>query len=468
VDSDCTDNNALTDDTCGGTPGTCQSQCLFTACTPACVSDADCDDQNAGTGDACLNPDTCAAACSNTSGIWEKLGWGALFPGMGITDGAGAGRLSIAVNNLGNPVAAWTEINDIYVKYWNGSAWASYGTSAASGGISNSGPAIASYDATIIADASGNPIVAWEEKLGGYSEIYLKRWNGANWTVMGTGSASGGGVSNTGHGSEGAELINDSTGAPILTWYEYASTGNYEIYVKRWNGAQWVEMGAGSASGGGISNLPDYSVHPAITLGADGNPIIAWSDKSTGVYQVYVKRWNGAQWMELGAGSASGGGISNALYGAGTVTLTTDGTGATIIAWNDDRNGNYTYSIFAKRWNGTSWEEIGAGSASGLGLSDSLNNSRYPSLITGASGAPVIAYNTNVAGIEQIYVKRWDGAVWEPMPLGSTTGRGVSDSDFTSSSPKIAANSAGNAFVSWSGQYRSVSPADVFVKKFNP
>jgi len=58
--------------------------------------------------------------------------------------------------------------------------------------------------------------------------------------------------------------------------------------------AGWEAMGVGSASGGGISKSAGQSSNPSLAVGPGGAPIIAWSDDSSGNYEIYVQGWNGS------------------------------------------------------------------------------------------------------------------------------------------------------------------------------
>jgi hypothetical protein len=72
--------------------------------------------------------------------------------------------------------------------------------------------------------------------------------------------------------------------------WEDDSGGDREIYVRRWNGSSWEEVGSGSASGGGISDSGGYSYDPSLAV-ADGTPYVAWYDYNGGDYEIYVRRW---------------------------------------------------------------------------------------------------------------------------------------------------------------------------------
>ncbi|MBM4048998.1 MAG: hypothetical protein FJ279_28190, partial [Planctomycetes bacterium] len=72
----------------------------------------------------------------------------------------------------------------------------------------------------------------------------------------------------------------------------------------------WGEMGSSSARQGGISQNAGSSREPAMTAW-NGSPVVAWEDDTGGDWEIYVKQWDGAAWTELGVGSATGRGISN-------------------------------------------------------------------------------------------------------------------------------------------------------------
>lgn len=52
--------------------------------------------------------------------------------------------------------------------------------------------------------------------------------------------------------------------------------------------AGWEEVGAGSASAGGISDNYGVSVYPSLAISPDGTPYIAWEDWSDSIYNLSV------------------------------------------------------------------------------------------------------------------------------------------------------------------------------------
>ena len=352
---------------------------------------------------------------------WVEIGSGSATDG-GINDNVTwVGNPSLAIDVDNTPIVAWYDLADwndeIFVRRWNGLAWAEMGTGSASGGgiSSNEGYSITP---SLAIEPDGSPMVAWMDTEPG-PDIYFRRWNGSAWVELGSGSASGGGISKTGNAVDPSLAIAPS-GMPIVAW-EDNSSGNSEIYVRRWNGSAWVEMGTGSASGGGISKNTGSSNAPSLAIGTDGAPVVTWTDNTTVNREIYVRRWNGSAWVEMGAGSATGGGISNVsgFSGTGSPALAIGPDGAPVIAWWDYYQ--YNYKIYVRRWNGLAWVEMGPGSASGGGISNT-GGATAPAVAIGSDGIPVVAWSDNSSGTDQIYIRRYQATCY---PLSRThTGNG--------------------------------------------
>ena len=101
----------------------------------------------------------------------------------------------------------------------------------------------------------------------------------------------GGGVSGTPGASRlAAGWPCTRTGGPCVAWQDAAS-GDEEIYVRSFDGTRWLEVGAGSAAGGGISG--GLSASPSLAMAVQGTIFAAWADESSGNSEIYVRRWPG-------------------------------------------------------------------------------------------------------------------------------------------------------------------------------
>jgi len=390
------------------------------------------------------------AALIFAEGAWSGLGGSATGTGVSGTPGVTSLPGSVAVDPQGRPVVAWAEVAggnfEIYVRRWNGSAWEQLGGSATGGGVSNT-PGW-SWEPVVAFDAQGEPVVAWNESLflGISAEIMLRRWTGTAWQELG-GSGSPGGVSASGATASGRPALGtDAAGNPIVAWTQAVTGGVNQIYLKRWSGSAWTELG-GSATDGGLSSSPDTSASdmPVLATDAAGNPVVAWRTGAFLAGEIYLKRWNGSAWIELG-GSAAGGGVTSSGTLCTAPSLALDAIGRPSLAWQRIVSGSW--EICLRRWDGASWTQLG-GSATGGGLSSTAQDSQSPSLAVSASGDPIVAWVESVTPQPEIWVRRWDGAAWSGV-AGSGSGGGVSATATQSLAPRIAFDAAGGLTVAWS------------------
>jgi hypothetical protein len=386
----------------------------------------------------CLGAGCTDGAC--LPGVWYGLGGSA--SGAGINGGAYAtgGGLGIALDAAGNPAVTWITVpyqeGEVYLRRWNGESWEELGGSATLGGISNS---IGQATATLAAvDGGGNPIVAWGVWGDSAAKTYLREWTGASWIGLG-GSESGDGIE---PGLDTFTFANvlavDATDNPVIAWFgSWDSDHPIEFAMRRWGGSVWEDPG--------ISELSAWSTEgQALALDANSLPTAVWSEND----EIYLRRWNGATWEELG-GSASGGGVSNTYYGSIGPNIAVDADGDPSVVWIErfaDHN-----AVYLKRWDGTAWQELG-GSASGDGVNGSVSEWYSCAIVMDTAGDPIVSWRVpgerdsygNVV-THNIYLRRWDGGAWvEIGGSGSGHGLGVINREFAMALPR-----AGRLCLTW-------------------
>ena len=97
----------------------------------------------------------------------------------------------------------------------------------------------------------------------------------------------------------------DSSNRLFVCWQD-SRRDEWDIFVRTsddgaaWNPIVMVNTGTG----------PDQT-WPAIAVAGNGNAYIAWQDDSSGDSEIYARRWNGTRWEEIGVGSATGGGAGS-------------------------------------------------------------------------------------------------------------------------------------------------------------
>ncbi|MBI5616868.1 MAG: right-handed parallel beta-helix repeat-containing protein, partial [Gammaproteobacteria bacterium] len=268
------------------------------------------------------------------------------------------------------------------------------------------------------------------------------------------GAAAGNGLSGSG-GLSTNPSVAVGGGVQYVTWTDTRS-GNPQIFVSALQAGSWREL-AGSASGNalgaGVSQSVSAAFNPSVAVDAAGAPIVAWTAVHNGVTDVYVARYDSVAgtWSAL-AGSQTGGGISSTgTAGEAHVVATANGP---VVVWLDGAAG--AQRVYARIFTGGSWQELGAGSATGNGLGGGTAAADVRDLSVTTDGTRVAAVWTQVnAGIRQVYLKEYAGAAWSALS-GSASGTGVSGiadaglaGSITHSSSPSAAYLNGTLFVAW-------------------
>jgi Bacterial Ig domain len=319
---------------------------------------------------------------------WTGTTWESVGNGLDVNTNKDASQPSMVLDSNSNPVVVWTESdgtsNNIYVKRWTGTAWILVG----SGFLDVNTNQFARLPSLAL-DSSGNPVVAWTERDGTFTNIYLKRWTGTAWILVGNGLLN---LINNQSFSD-ASLALDSSGNPVVAWSENDGT-SINVYVKRWNGTAWVFVGNGFLDVS--TNTTAYQ--PSLVLDSSGNPVVSWSEFDGASFNIYIKRWNGTNWFAVGNGFLD---VNTNRY-ATDPSLVLDSSGNPVVAWQEF-DGNF-YNIYVKRWSGTTWAAVGNGP-----LDVNVNQySEHPSLGLDSSGNPMVAWRESDGASENIYVKRFN------------------------------------------------------------
>ncbi|WNG46224.1 hypothetical protein F0U60_20440 [Archangium minus] len=141
------------------------------------------------------------------------------------------------------------------------------------------------YQASIAVDGASAPFIAWKEAQtfdGPNSTIYAANWNGSSWQLMGSLVSSGTTASSN------PSLIIGGDGFPLIAWSGYAAPET-SIWVSRWNGSTWQQVGSRLSAAAGTSTA---GFRPTLALDKNGQPLVAWHESDGTVSNVYVYRYN--------------------------------------------------------------------------------------------------------------------------------------------------------------------------------
>ncbi|MFN8742342.1 MAG: right-handed parallel beta-helix repeat-containing protein, partial [Pirellula sp.] len=318
--------------------------------------------------------------------------------------------------------------------------WGQFGSSASGPGLgSNDGLAIESSLAT---STSNSVFVAWADNRSGNFEILVARHSQGTWEGL-SGSANARGVSQTATSSRRPSISITGSSAPLIAWTEVTSSGS-NILVAQWNGMSnsgagaWEPLGD-SLSIGGISQTGSAD-HAMVKWTAAG-PVVSWIDSSNGIPQVYLKRFSSGSWQAI-QGSASGLGVSISSTGVQDMRLAVDNQ-KIALAWTAKRDG--IEQVYVREYNGSQWEFLGG-----------ANNNDAMTSNAGGSHAPSITYHSNqlfatwqakVNGVGRVYAARYT-STWQPAGPGSMEEMGLSEFGVQSTSPQLA-SLGGILHLSW-------------------
>ncbi|HSI03967.1 MAG: hypothetical protein ACAI38_18950 [Myxococcota bacterium] len=386
----------------------------------------------------CALPEVCDESrhvCSTATLTWEELGGSAT--GSGVS-GTGAQDVAVAVTAEGNPVVAWSAGDEIFASRWTGAAWEQLGS-----GVSLS--AAVSEEPAIAIDGVGRVLVAWTEGSDMAKDIYLRRWDGSAWQEL-DGSAQGAGISGIGLTSMQPQLAVTPSDEPVVAWLEDTGPTAWEIYARRFDGADWREYD-GSAQGDGLSKASVTAWNPSLAVRDSGNPCVAWSAGDTTV-DMRLRCWNGTTWLALGP-SADPGGISPTTSHAFNSSLAIDGLGRAWVSWRGNAEGRW--EAYLRYFENGAWREL-AGSAQ---VSGDIAASDHVKLAMSSSDRPVVAWLQDTGVGRTVAMRFWTGDEWVDLAEPGNEISAVGSIDVM----KVAVASGGSVIATW------IDGARVYLKR---
>jgi hypothetical protein len=216
---------------------------------------------------------------------WELVGGGSM--NVDVTDGAVGASVAFGGST---PFAVWLELTyapyyQVYVKHLDGVNWVQDGGNLASSTTDSAGSAS-------IAVVNNTPYVAFSEHDSGTNRflVYVKHFNGTDWVQ------NGGSLNVDSNKNAWEPKIYNSNGTIYVVWYESNISGVLDqIFVKYFNGANWVQVG-GSLN---VEPLQEAETPNVVFVG--NQPYVTWYESSAGEDQVFVKHYNGSAWVQDGS-----------------------------------------------------------------------------------------------------------------------------------------------------------------------
>jgi hypothetical protein len=146
--------------------------------------------------------------------------------------------------------------------------------------------------------------------------------------------------------------------------------------------------------------------------------------------------------------------ISTAAGNQALPQITSDGAGGAIIAWTDNRSGNY--DIYAQRVNASG---VVLWAANGVALCTAPGDQVSPRIISDGAGGAIVTWEDVALYVHAQRVNAWGAAQWTAggVVLGTATA-GQENS-------RCVSDGAGGAIVAWQGYNSSASNFDIYAQR---
>lgn len=370
---------------------------------------------------------------SDMYGEWQAVGSGMnAFVRKIITNGTDVYACGNFTTAGGNTVGR--------VAMWDGNTWTAVGS-----GLTND------FVNDIAFDSLGNLYASgYFTTICGVAANRIAKWDGANWSALGTGLAGGTGT------LVGYCLAIDSNDNVFVGGRFTTAGGISANRVAKWDGANWSALGTGYVGGDGSSFIYSIAIDSVDNVYVGGDDLMT-SIGGTSVTSVAM--WDGLAWSALGAGlshttpsSLYVGSIVidktvDVVYVGGRFTTAGGSSVSNIAAWD-----GATWSAMSSGF-GTE-VEVSISPSQEIYAADNSNVYKWSGVIwedLGGTAADTIAIDTN----DKIYI----GGGFTTVPLTHNLGCYVGATTTNSSSSLMVDIDTGTLLAKVNSDTYTTSPA---------
>lgn len=305
------------------------------------------------------------------------------------------------------------------------------------------------YSPQLVADGNGGVIITWfDYRPGASADIYAQRINNSGtpqWAANGIALCSA-----TNHQSA-PQIASDGSGGAIVTWPDYRSGTENDVYAQRVDSSGTVQW---TASGVVICTATNSQYYPTIVSDGAGGAIVTWYDRRGGVTtDIYAQRVSAAgtvQWTANGVALCTS---ADDQFGP---VIVADNAGGAIVTWYDFRNGNY--DIFAQRINSSGsirWL------SNGVALCTATGDQTYPLIASDSAGGAIVCWNDGRSGAYDTYAQRVTAG---GVALWASDGAAICTAAQDQYNARIVADGTGGAMIAWR-DYRGGVTIDMYAQR---
>jgi len=305
--------------------------------------------------------------------------------------------------------------------------------------------------ASLVSDGDHGAIIVWEDHRGASADIYVQRI-GAGGTVLWT--AGGVAVCSAAGDQFAPRITSDGAGGAIITWEDFRSDTDFDVYARRVNAAG---VPLWTANGVNLCTDSEDQLTPSIASDGANGAIVAWLDsRGEEPFDIYAQRVDSSgvlQWTLTGKE------INGEVNSQEEPNLAPDGAGGAILTWLDYRTDGFTSDIYAQRVNAagtTLW------AATGVPVCTAPGDQTFPVISSDGLGGILVAWEDSRSSRPQIFAQRVSTS-----GVARWTSNGLSMSGLAGSQhdPAIVSPSPGSAIVAWSDSRFSSYNADLYAQR---
>ncbi|WKZ81704.1 MAG: cell wall-binding repeat-containing protein [Acidimicrobiia bacterium] len=235
---------------------------------------------------------------------------------------------SLVLDSSGNPVIAYHDVTSASLKL------AHCDDANCSGGgesiVTVDNTADVGYTPSLVLDAAGNPVISYYDSSN--SSLKLAHCNDANCSSGGDSLVT---VDNDAELGRYTSLVLDSTGYPVISYYDNANTS---LKLAHCNDANCSSGGDSIVT---VDNTADVGWYTSLVLDSAGNPVISYYDLTNSALKV----------AQCDDANCSGGGesivtVDNTATVGWDSSLVLDPAGNPVVSYYDATNGDLNVTSF--------------------------------------------------------------------------------------------------------------------------
>jgi len=301
-----------------------------------------------------------------------------------------------------------------------------------------------------------NFIIVWQDSRRNQKDIYLQMFDS-----LGIQQGINKKVNDDfgGNVQVNSKVAMDSSGNFVIVWQDNRN-GNNDIYFQRYN-SNGIPQGTNMKVNDDDSNA--NQLLPCIAMSSNGNFVIAWQDNRNGNFDIFYQRYN-SNGISQGVNTIVNDDVGNRDQSSPAIAM--DAAGNFVIVWQDARAGYiFNDDIYFQRY---TFNGIPIGS--NIKVNDDTNNKEQekPSIAMNASGNFVIAWrdNRNPSGLGffdfDIFYQRYNSeGIAQGVNSNAIILGGVPNHQ---DDPVVAIDLQGNFVIAWE-DFRN--PSGIYFQRFN-